>query len=285
MAMKQVVGLRIDVDTGGGFTRGVIPLVRLLDHFRIKATFFIVTGQDLPLRGVPRMLSERGFTRRVLKLRTSLLKVAFGRARYTVQESINAIKQNGHELALHGFHHFAWQLHLKQWGKERVKKEMESGRRGFRLLTGAYPAAFASPGWDTSADYFNMLDSFGFSYASDTRGFSPFYPLVGGKCMKTLQIPVTLPTLDEFIALGQSSHILHMAMHDGDVYCAHAEFDGIEYLSLFEQFIEKSIDRGFTFVPLSTIADNARDVPEYPVEYRLIPGRSSLVTVQKKQGV
>lgn len=288
--MKKVVGLRIDVDTLGGFTRGVVPLVRLLDHFRIKATFFIATGQDTPLRGIPRLFSERGFARRILKLRRSLQQITFGRALHSVREGIDAMRQSEQELALHGFHHFDWQLHLKEWGMERLREEIKSGREGFKLLTGTYPRVFGAPGWETSRAFFRMEDLFGFSYASDTRGACPFYPLVDGRRMDTLQIPVTLPTLDEFIALGRSEDLADRALKGGDVYCAHAEFEGIEYLPLFERFIKGGVDKGFTFVPLSAIVHTLKDAPVCPVERRMVPGRSRMVTFQgavnsRQQGV
>ena len=38
-----------------------------------------------------------------------------------------------------------------------------------------------------------------FSYASDVRGTEPFYPVMEGVDSRCMQIPTTLPTLDEII--------------------------------------------------------------------------------------
>jgi undecaprenyl phosphate-alpha-L-ara4FN deformylase len=279
--MRQAVGLRIDVDTVGGFARGVVPLVRLLDSLHINATFFIVSGEDSPLSGFARLFSEKGFPHRVLKLRRSICQATFSKGGAGVKESIHAIKESKHELALHGFHHFRWQLQLKEWGVERISREIENGRESFRLLTGAYPPAFAAPGWETSDLFFKALDSFGFSYASDTRGSHPFYPRVDDRCMDTLQIPVTLPTLDEFIALGRTEQLLELRIRDRDVYCGHAEFDGITHLPLFERFLKRGLERGFTFVSLSEIACRTKDAPKHTLDYRIMPGRTRMVTWQK----
>jgi undecaprenyl phosphate-alpha-L-ara4FN deformylase len=198
-----------------------------------------------------------------------------------VKESINAIQEGNHELALHGFHHFRWQLHLKEWTIERIKREIESGRESFKLLTGGYPQAFAAPGWETSEPFFHAEDQFGFAYASDIRGGGPCYPLVKGKRMQTLQIPVTVPTLDELIALGNAEELLDLQVGDGDVYCAHAEFDGITHLSLFARFLEERIQKGCAFVPLVEISQRVRNAGKAALEYRFMPGRSRKVTWQK----
>ncbi len=279
--MKQAVGLRIDVDTVGGFTKGVVPLIKLLDRLYIKATFFIVTGQDNPLRGFPRLFSEKGFARRVLKVRGGIQQGAFGRSETTVKESIKAMKDSGHAVELHGFHHFRWQLHLKQWGIERVRQEIKNARESFRLLTGGYPHAFAAPGWETTDAFFEAEDPFGFTYASDIRGSRPCYPLVEGKRMETLQIPVTLPTLDELIALERAEELAHMRIKDGDVYCAHAEFDGITHLPLFTRFLEGNMKKECTFIPLAEIAKRTNNVSTNALGYKTVPGRSRMVTYQR----
>jgi undecaprenyl phosphate-alpha-L-ara4FN deformylase len=279
--MRRTAGLRIDVDTLAGFGKGVRPLVGLLNRFSVRATFFVVTGWDHPLRGVPRLISERGFARRVFRLRKSIGRVAFGMGETAVKDSIKAIRDGGHELALHGFHHFSWQLHVKEWVVERISTEIKNARQSYTLLTGGYPEAFAAPGWETSDGFFIAEDSFGFKYASDTRGASPFYPLVLGKRMSTLQVPVTLPTIDELIALGQTQKLVDLTVKDGDVYCAHAEFDGMAYLPLFERFLSGSLAKGLSFVPLSDIAMHAKNAPSGVLDYRTVPGRTARVACQK----
>lgn len=282
--MKHAVGLRIDVDTFGGFTRAVIPLTRVLARLHLKATFFLISGQESPLRGFPRLFTERGFARRVLRLRGSIWR-ACGSGGTPVKESIAAIREGHHELALHGLHHFSWQLHLREWGIERIEQEIAHAYDGFRLLTGTIPRAFAAPGWETSEEFFTVEDRFGFAYASDTRGSSPFYPVVKGKCMRTLQIPVTLPTLDEMIALDDAQQLIRLELGDGDVYCAHAEFDGTTHLPLFTRFLEENMRKGCTFVPLAEMAIRAHHAATCDLAYRFVPGRTRRVTYQKKEEV
>lgn len=58
---------------------------------------------------------------------------------------------------------------------------------------------------------------FPFEYNSDCRGVSPFYPVVDGKRLGQLQIPVTLPTYDE--ALGRDG-VTNENYNDRQIGCS-----------------------------------------------------------------
>jgi len=279
--MDKVIGLRIDVDTIAGFRYGTIPLLDILKNHKIRATFCIVTGYDNPLRASRRFLSESGFCRRVFSLRKSLNHREFNFFAPTTRDIVKRIKNEGHELCPHGYHHFQWQNNLKKWSQERVSRELQNTIDAFNLLTGTKAHSFAAPGWVTSRNFFVSEERFHFVYASDTRGKTPFYPLFNKKKINTLQIPVTLPTLDELISLGKPQSLPEITAKTGDIYCAHAEFDGISYRNLFEDFIEKQTSRGFTFTPLSEIKKNIANPSISRISWKRVPGRTNTITCQE----
>lgn len=279
--MEKVIGLRIDVDTARGYKYGVFPLLDLLRKYNIKASFFITTGDDSSLKAIPRFFYESGFLRRVYRLKGSLCYKLFSVSRFTFEECINQIKEDGHELGLHGYRHFDWQLHLSDWSARRINNEMNLAIENFELLIGSYPHSFASPGWVTKKEVFLAEEKFHFDYCSDARGMFPFYPKVDSRWLKTLQIPITLPTLDEFISLGKPEGLIGINVKKGDVYCAHAEFDGMRYIEIFETFLEKNLRKGYRFIPLFEIKRNVVDAPTSGITYKTIPGRTNVITLQK----
>jgi polysaccharide deacetylase family protein (PEP-CTERM system associated) len=113
------------------------------------------------------------------------------------------IVEGGQELALHGYDHEL----LTGQNPDRFKKELERSIMAFRRITGSFPLGFRAPSW--SIDERNLwtleiLESFGFVYDSSIfplknflYGISeaplePFYPLIQGRPLQLLEIPVTV---------------------------------------------------------------------------------------------
>ena len=84
------------------------------------------------------------------------------------------------------------------WIEDVVAKE----HARFREIFGA-PAAFqAAPGWTATPLSVEVQEAHGIVATSDTRGGEPFFALrADGAPSKVLEIPTTLPTLDELLAL------------------------------------------------------------------------------------
>jgi undecaprenyl phosphate-alpha-L-ara4FN deformylase len=278
--MSGIVGLRIDVDTELGFSHGVPSILELLHRLGVHGTFFIVTGHDIPLRTLRRGLYEDGFIKRVYSLSGGFLKGGFLRRDHSIRGIIKDLLKEKQEIGLHGYYHFKWQNHMQNWSNVRIDSELRRGIGNFSYLTGFSPRSFAVPGWVTKEEVFLLEQKYRFDYCSDTRGVFPFYPLCGGRKIGTLQIPVTMPTLDELISLGDPESLLEIEMKDRGVYCAHAEFEGMMYRVLFERFLKANIDKGYRFVSLVEIKRNTVSAPSFPVEYRRISGRTNVIAVQ-----
>jgi len=53
--------------------------------------------------------------------------------------------------------------------------------------------------------------------------------------------------------------------------------EGNIYKDEFDQFLEKTISRGYEYTPLNVIAKSFYNAPIRDVKYEFIPGRSGLV--------
>lgn len=113
------------------------------------------------------------------------------------------IVEEGHELALHGYEHDL----LTEMNADRFQRELERSLVAFRRITGGFPEGFRAPSW--SVDERNLwvleiLERFGFAYDSSLfpvknflYGFPeapcrPFFPRLGDRTLKLLEIPVPI---------------------------------------------------------------------------------------------
>ncbi len=80
--------------------------------------------------------------------------------------------------------------------KDMFRRTIEA----FGTVFGEKPLGAVSPAWRCNDTTLELQEAYGLAYAGDCRGFAPFYPIVKGQVQKTLQIPTTLPTLDELHA-------------------------------------------------------------------------------------
>ena len=137
----------------------------------------------------------------------------------------------------------------------------------------------------------HAYDEIGIKYASDTRAINntciesqPFLPSMGGREFNALQIPSTLPTLDELI--GRTHYPLNSLqgqylnwIQDGyNVMTIHAELEGMAYLNWFTNFVDACLDMGIQFVTLGDIYNHTQNQPHSPIKREIkigtIDGRS-----------
>ena len=204
------IALKIDVDTYDGMREGVPNFLRLFRGLGIRASFYVPFGPDASGRAVFRIFRKKGFLKKML--RTNALKL------YGIKTLLRgtllpapliggsfpglarAIEAEGHELGIHGYHHVEWQDHLPRMDEPAVRRHVSDGVSAFEKALGRKPESFAAPAWLCTPASLSVIDESGFLYASDTRGRHPFFPVIAGRRFKTLQVPSTLPTLDELLA-------------------------------------------------------------------------------------
>ena len=150
------------------------------------------------------------------------------------------------------------------------------------------PASSAAPGWRTNSQLLRIKAEFPFVYNSDCRGEFPFYPVVNGRRLEQLQIPVTLPTYDE--ALGRDGvtdenynefQISLLKPEQLNVLTIHAEAEGGRCAGMFEAYLRRVLELGYRVVPLGVVAAEVREsAPEGRMELKEFPGREGVLAVQ-----
>lgn len=134
-----------------------------------------------------------------------------------------------------------------------------------------------------------FFEEHGFAYSSDTRGRGPYYPRMAGRTFRALQLPLTLPTLDEMIGLeGHDPHVLAryfagLLIPGLNVMAVHTELEGKRWTPFLSSFIEGALREGYRFERLIDIASRLSAEERLPVcdcVYGTIRGRAGEVTLQ-----
>lgn len=291
--------LKIDVDTLRGTREGVPNLARLLDRYHARATFLFSLGPDHTGWAVRRMLRP-GFLKKVS--RTSVLEhYGFRQLMYGIllpgpdigkraAAEMRAIHAAGFECGIHTWDHVYWQDNVRNRAPDWTVCEMRKSHARFIDIFGTPPTTHGAAGWQMNETAFEQIDAWGMRYASDGRGRGPYKLSIGGKTLKHVQLPTTLPTLDEMLGLdGAADEGLVTALlkrtadtTNDEVFTLHAELEGQKLAPVFTQLLDGWRAQGHTFATLgeyhATLAQDA--LPSYPVAWGQVSGRSGELITQ-----
>ncbi|HEV3455918.1 MAG TPA: polysaccharide deacetylase family protein [Thermoanaerobaculia bacterium] len=297
------VALKIDVDTFRGTRDGVPALLADLAAAGVRASFFFTLGPDNSGRAVLRVFRKRGFLAKMLRTnaarmygwRTALYGTLLPapeigrRCRATLAEVAAA----GHEVGLHAWDHVTWQDRLDRLSRAAIDAQLDRGVAAFESIFGARPRGFAAPAWFCTDEGFAALDARGFDYLSVSRGAAPpFYPRVAGRVLATLEVPTTLPTLDEELGrdgVTPENYVRRLVAryrpgHD-EVLTVHAETEGLAYRGLFQDLLRRHRELGVTTRTVGELAAAARDrAPAGDVAYGEVAGRAGRVVLASSIG-
>ncbi|MBS7625179.1 polysaccharide deacetylase family protein [Candidatus Bathyarchaeota archaeon] len=207
---KAAFTLRADVETSNCLLKGVPALLKILEEYGLKATLFIPMGPDRTLIGFDR--SRLKSYLRLSPIKKFGLKTILGwltNPRVDMGElcaKMGLSNLNGHEIALHGYNHAGWAKSIRRKTPREVRALFMRGYNEYRQVFGKKPLGFASPEFKWTPKTLSLLDELGFLYGSDFRAEAPFKPIIGGRAYKTIQIPVTLPNLEELSWTGLSDN-------------------------------------------------------------------------------
>jgi peptidoglycan/xylan/chitin deacetylase (PgdA/CDA1 family) len=292
-----ILGLRIDVCTYEGLRTGVPNLLALLARFEQRASFFVALGPDRSGRAVLQFFRP-GFAAKMRRTRAiraygwrTVLSGTLLPARQAgdLAETVCAIPAAGHEVAVHGYDHRSWQDGLSRMAEAEIRREMAQAVAAYERVIGRGPQGFGAPGWQCNPASLRALDDMGFAYASDTRGRQPFFPSLDGRKRRTLQIPTTLPTLDEVLGVdgmdGEGFVRLvdrRLRQDPWPVLTLHAEMEGRRFLQVAETLLARWGTQGVRCLPLVEIATAIRTagedrIPVAEVVPRSIRGRAGSV--------
>jgi len=298
------IGLKVDVDTLRGTREGVPRLTALFKKLKVDATFYFSVGPDHTGRAMRRVF-RKGFAQKVA--RTSVLKhyglktlmygvllpgPDIGREAGAVMRGVH---EGGFEVGLHTYDHVRWQDYVAGATEAWTRIEFERGMNAFKRVFGFYPKSHAAAGWQINAHALELEREYGLHYASDTRGYAPFWPLLETGASTCPQLPTTLPTFDELLgregidASNIASAVFKLSekglssVGEGlQVFTLHAELEGMLLLDAFESLLTKWQAAGATIGRMAAIRDLAvqRPLLDQSVVMGEVPGRSGLLAIQ-----
>ncbi|MEO8054783.1 MAG: polysaccharide deacetylase family protein [Acidobacteriota bacterium] len=304
------LALKVDVDTYRGTLEGVPRLLDLFAKESVKATFFFSLGPDTSGKAIKRVF-RKGFVKKVLSanpaasygFRTMLYGTLLpapdiGGRPETVARMREAAKA-GHSVGIHAWDHIDWHDHLPEMSREEIEAVVVKEHARFLEIFGA-PAAFqAAPGWTATPLSVEVQEAHGILATSDTRGGEPFFALrADGVPSRVLEIPSTLPTLDELLAVPlrgagtqreKACEFLRMktgeeaaggggALH---VHSVHTEIEGAaSFHDWFAQQIRAWKTDGVSFLTFEELCRpllSTRTLPVKALSWTTLPGRATPV--------
>lgn len=308
--MGPLLVLKIDVDTYRGTREGVPNLVRMLSAHGAHATFLFSLGPDHTGWALRRALRP-GFFQKVS--RTSVVEhYGFKTLMYgtllpgpdigvKAAAEMRAARDAGFECGIHTWDHVLWQDNVRGRDQRWTVRMMRRSAERYAQVFGEIPHTHGAAGWQMNQHAFAEHEAMGYAYASDGRAqlrdngalLDPQagpYRFPGGQC---IQMPTTLPTLDELLGREVDGQVLtndNIAAHlltltDGaqrdHVYTLHAELEGQKLAPIFEQLLTGWKAQGYQLASMADYYQKIKNdpLPVHPAQWGEVPGRSGELIV------
>lgn len=304
--MASIV-LKIDVDTYRGTIEGVPNLVRLLQQHRAGASFLFSLGKDHTGWALRRAFRP-GFFQKVS--RTSVVEhYGLKTLMYGVllpapdigsrTREMRAVQAAGFECGIHTWDHVVWQDNVRQRGADWTQHQLKQAKEKFRQIFGSEAKTHGAAGWQMNPHAFFLLDQFGMQYLSDGRAMlnedgsltdpqaGPYRMQIGERQCQAIQMPTTLPTLDELLGrsingteIGLSNIAAHLlsltATRRDHVFTLHAELEGQKLAPIFEQLLSGWREQGYDCISMADYFAtlDTENLPVKPLSWASLPGRS-----------
>jgi len=284
------------VDTLEGSLKGIPALLRMLDRQKMQASFYFSFGPDNSGKALRRIF-RKGFLAKMRRtngvklygLKTMMYGVLLPAPIIWKRAAaeMRSAREAGHEVAIHGWDHVQYHDLLDRKSRRWLEAWFRDAHAAFRDVFGEPARGAVSPAWRCNDATLEIQEGYGLDYAGDCRGFEPFFPVVGGRTLGTLQVPTTLPTLDELLGLDGrtpaqvNEEVWALVREDAlNVYALHTEVEGGALAGTFEAFLQGLRDRD---VRARTHRDwvpelKAAGPPARAIGRREIPGRAGWVS-------
>jgi peptidoglycan/xylan/chitin deacetylase (PgdA/CDA1 family) len=177
---------------------------------------------------------------------------------------------------------------------------MKKSEQRYAQVFGERPHTHGAAGWQMNVHAFARHDAQGYGYASDGRAMlrengALLDPAAGPyrfTGMQHIQMPTTLPTLDELLGRDVdgtvlttqniAAHLLKLTADQRDhVYTLHAELEGQKLAPIFEQLLSGWKAQGYQLASMADYYEKIKHaaLPDYPVQWGEVPGRSGELIV------
>ena len=294
--MSCEVAVKINVDTLKGYLEGVPRLLDILSERNVKASVFFSMGPDNSGKAMRRIF-RKGFISKIARTKApsvhGLKTLFYGtlfKAPMIVASNPDILKravEEGHDCGIRCWDPVLWQDRLQGMSREEIRSELGKAVELFSHVVGAAPKRSAAPDWQVSLDSLIVQDELSFDYCSDVRGTKPFFPRLDGVVFRTLQIPSTLPTVDELWETDAdkiNDKYLDLLEPGLNVHTVHAEMEGITMSDILKRFLDCCLEGEIAFPTLRDVASRFRTSPGgdiADVEMSEFPGRTGKVVVQR----
>jgi undecaprenyl phosphate-alpha-L-ara4FN deformylase len=308
------ITLKIDADTYRGTRVGVPNLVRQLQQHQAQATFLFSLGPDHTGWAL-RQIFRPGFFSKVSRtsvvehygLKTLMYGVLLPAPDIgaTCAEFMRATEKAGFECGIHTWDHRVWQDHVRTKDAAWTREIMQRSYARFSNVFNHPPVTHGAAGWQMNDHAFEILDNMGFAYSSDGRAdlnedgslkdpnAGPHRLSLNGKTLSCVQLPTTLPTLDELLGRtingvelnpeNVAEFILKLTETPRDhVYTLHAELEGQKLAPIFEKLLSGWRAQGYELTSMGQYYDAIQDtpLPVLPITWGELPGRSGDMILQ-----
>lgn len=204
----KTFSFRFDIDSLADVEVGVPKLIDLAKEMDVRFTFFVNMGRSFNWKTLDqgRGAGGKGYStvKRLGLLRTFQTVIFNPDVGLSHKEILFKLLDYGHELGLHGGRdHPLWQWRLDTLSKDEINGLLKPAYDHFTRLFGR-PKGFASPGFRYNHYVLELMDDYGFEYASDMEGEGPFRQ----EGFRHWQIPVNVigpnrkPLIEHLLGLG-----------------------------------------------------------------------------------
>lgn len=312
--MGPLLVLKIDVDTYRGTREGVPNLVRMLRAHGAGATFLFSLGPDHTGWAMRRALRP-GFFQKVSRtsvvehygVKTLMYGVLLPGPDIGVKAAaeMRATRDAGFECGIHTWDHVLWQDNVRKRDAAWTGRMMQKNEQRYRAVFGEAPHTHGAAGWQMNEHAFARHDAAGYRYASDGRAMlredgaladpqAGPYRMPGLSC---IQMPTTLPTLDELLGREIGGRILDedniadyllalTAQQRDHVYTLHAELEGQKLAPIFERLLSGWKAQGYQLASMADYHEKIEGLPlpTHPMQWGQLPGRSGdLIVLDTKR--
>lgn len=285
--MKRIA-LKIDADTYRGTVAGVPALIELLQRHDALGTFFFSLGPDHGGRET-RASSLARYYGLSTRLNGRLLPSPNIGSRCA--ETLRRASSAGFEVGIHAWDRVNWEKKVQHAKNPWVEAEMGKARTRFEEIFAHAAKAHGAAGWRMNRHALRLTQRLGYSYASDCRGSHPFIPVIDGEIVACPQLPTTLPTLDEILALEPgcspdqaADRILQLssAIAGDHVFTLRTELEGMKFGSAIERLLAGWKNKSYQLVALRDIHAklDLQTLPRHAVRFTETPGRLGLRMTQ-----
>ena len=292
------LALKVDADTYRGTLIGVPRLVELLRREKAGATFLFSLGPDHTGRAIKRVFRPGFFGKvsrtsvvshygvKTLMYGTLLPGPDIGRCCLDI---LLGTRDAEFEVGIHCWDHIRWQDGVEKADANWTEREMRRAIKRHEEIFGEIPHVHGAAGWQMNPHALRLTQRFGFAYASDCRGTTPFVPVWNGEPIHCPQLPTTLPTLDELIGLeGTTEENVHerllalTATPRDHIFTLHAELEGMKLLRVLERLLAGWREQGYDIVAMNDVANrlNVAALPRCEIVRGEISGRSGTLMLQ-----